>query len=167
MRRSWAAFFTLTASLTSSSHQLTALLHKIRFFPMTFQVVPLTNCSHPSVIFAPARFLSISVSTVPTRSNNSANFTAFFVVSSRNSCRFSYISSLSILHLYNFLLHPLLFASVHLAFCPYQRIICCSSHVLHAYTYFHPFTISMLYDYVVRNGASSFVILYSLSLIHI
>ncbi|CAM9603154.1 unnamed protein product [Sphacelaria rigidula] len=124
----WASLFTLVAFFTSSSSHFTALLHTTSLLPMTLLAELLINCCHPSTIFALALPLSISVSTAPTLSNNSENVTPILIISSWNSCCFSSISSLSILHLYNFLPHPLL-----------KDLVCClsvhqamirSSHVL-------------------------------------
>ena len=93
----------LITSFISSPHLFTALSHTIYFFPIISHAVILTNYSHSSIILATALSLSVPFFVVPMLPNISENCSAFLAISSWKSCCFSFTSSLSILHLYDFL----------------------------------------------------------------
>ena len=71
--------------------------------PYDFTCCSFTNCSHPFMIIAPGLFLSTSLFVVPVLSKSSENCSAVLAISSWKYCCFSFIVSLSILHLYDFL----------------------------------------------------------------
>lgn len=108
MHRALASLLTRMAYFTSPPHNFYCF--NGYDLPMTLLAVSLTSCSDRSTTFAAARFLSTSVSIVPTRSNYSENSTAFLPISSWNSRRFTFRYSLSIFHWYNSVPRLLLFA---------------------------------------------------------
>lgn len=73
----WASRPTTVVSFTSSFPNFAVLLLIYSLLPMTLLAVFSTNFSNPSKIFAPARSLSVSVSTVTRLSNSSDNFVSF------------------------------------------------------------------------------------------